>query len=271
MRTLYYFIGKHCLFCGKTLDPWDADLCPACRDLSMPVPENSIGPQDTLPGRKALFCFDGPVRTGIHRFKYDGDRVFGAVFGSALAKEDLPNLPPDAIVTCVPKAKRGSLRIYNQSKVLANAYAKQAKLRLEPRLLAKHSGFRSQTEMSSVKQRIENAKNAYYAGPDIRRCAGKTVILANDVLTTGATASACEAILKKAGAKTVLIRTVAKTVRSSEWRLKFCLPELSSLRLKSSDPESREKLHRLADAFLRSPDPNAEGASASVCGMVRRK
>ena len=67
--------------------------------------------------------------------------------------------------------------------------------------------------------RRHNANYAYRKGPSKRDLTGKTVLLVDDLFTTGATANACVQVLKKSGAAHVLIYTAARSDPSLHKRL----------------------------------------------------
>lgn len=204
-RFLRLFSGNFCTLCGTLTDPSDGDFCSACR-AALPELELKTASEPI----RALYRYDGVIRMGLRRFKYRNARDFGIVFGERLT-ELLPDIP-DAIVTCVPRSAHAKSRNYNQSEVLARACAKKAGLAFDPHLLRKRDGISSQTDCKTVLQRKNNVRNAFLAGKSDRDLNGKTVILIDDTVTTGATVESCAATLHSLGAKTVLIRAVAQTL-----------------------------------------------------------
>jgi ComF family protein len=102
--------------------------------------------------------------------------------------------------------KRG----YNQSELLAVSLGNLTGLPVERRALKKIRPTRSQTELSR-EERIENVAGAFAVRrPETVR--GRTLVLVDDVCTTGATLDACASALKEAGAKRVLALTVARQI-----------------------------------------------------------
>ena len=69
--------------------------------------------------------------------------------------------------------------------------------------------------MTSAKARRRNVLSAFKV-PDPGRVKGKTVLLLDDVLTTGATAEACARALKRAGAARVYVLALARVVKASD-------------------------------------------------------
>ena len=103
-------------------------------------------------------------------------------------------------------------RGYNQTAMLAASIASRIDRRLETGALARRGRPKRQSSLSE-KERRENVKGTF----KVRRpewVRGRTVLLVDDILTTGSTMSAAAAALKAAGASQVLAATLARSVRS---------------------------------------------------------
>ena len=119
------------------------------------------------------------------------------------------------LLTCVPLHwKRMLFRKYNQAAVLSAELSKLSGVPSNPGLLKR---IRATPKQGTRKERFENVKNAFAMNPncDIQ---GKTIILIDDVLTTGATSRSCTEILMKNGAKAVCVLTFAKAGREDQTR-----------------------------------------------------
>ena len=112
------------------------------------------------------------------------------------------------------KSKRGD-RGFNQAELIARAAVKRLPRRLE---LATGVLVRQRATISQVgltrEQRIENVRDAFRVR-DRRQVRGRTVILVDDVMTTGTTLSECARVLKKAGAERVWAATVARAFQGA--------------------------------------------------------
>ena len=106
-------------------------------------------------------------------------------------------------------------RGFNQAELIAQAALKTGAFRCELRtdVLERTRPTISQIGLTRP-QRVENLRGAFRA-PHLNRVAGRAILLIDDVLTTGTTASECARMLRKAGAETVWVATVARTLKES--------------------------------------------------------
>jgi ComF family protein len=110
------------------------------------------------------------------------------------------------------RAKRRE-RGFNQAELLARSALKRASSQYELRtdVLERTRATVSQIGLTQ-RQRVENLRGAFHV-THLNRVEGRTVLLIDDVLTTGTTASECARILCKAGAEKVWVATVARTLK----------------------------------------------------------
>jgi ComF family protein len=99
-------------------------------------------------------------------------------------------------------------REFNQAERLAARLAQAASIAADPRLLQRVRFTQTQTLLTRP-QRAENMRRAFRLRPG-RQLHGERVVLVDDVLTTGATASACARVLRETGAGDVCVWTVAR-------------------------------------------------------------
>jgi len=154
--------------------------------------------------------FDSPIQNGLHTLKYR--RNIG--LGDSLARQMVDFLRflqwPVQILIPVPLGKkRLKERGYNQVGLVARPLAYQVGLMYEPGALWKTRETRSQVGLNFA-QRRENVHNAYEADPKVVK--RKSILLMDDVATTGSTISACTEALLCAGAQEVYVLTIARAL-----------------------------------------------------------
>jgi ComF family protein len=130
----------------------------------------------------------------------------GRSLGQALYR--LLPLPARAVVVPVPlHVTRLRERGYNQALLLARGLGRRARLPVAPRALVRRRPTPSQAHLDAAARR-ENLAGAFIATAAVH---APTVILVDDVLTTGATADACARALRGAGATRIIVLTVGRT------------------------------------------------------------
>jgi ComF family protein len=142
----------------------------------------------------------------ILRMKRDealAERI-GIVFADGMAPR-LKNVGVEVVVSVPLHWRRRWQRGYNQSEVLAQALADALRAPCLKWRLKRTRPTPHQTSLSPTARR-DNVRGAFHASPKL---AGKTVLLVDDVFTTGATAQAAASALKAAGVSRVLIAVVA--------------------------------------------------------------
>ncbi len=199
-KNIHFIAPPVCAVCSAPL-PYEAGesaLCGACI-VKSPYYDRAV----------AVFVYDDASRRLITRFKYHDQTHATATYahwmlriaGELAAKSDC--------IAPVPMHPwRLFTRRYNQSALLARVMSKQSGAPYVPELLKRVRRTPPQAGLAR-KERIKNVKRAFAVSPrhDVK---GKTVLLVDDVLTTGATIQECSRMLKRAGAKQVFVATLAR-------------------------------------------------------------
>lgn len=227
VRTIY---PARCMVCDTYTDAPNG-LCPTCwRDthfISGSICTTCSAPLvGEVQGAQCDTClrFPPPWRRGIAVMEYEGagramvlalkryDRLdLAPAMAHWMQRAAAELLPATDIIAPVPlHPSRMFKRKFNQSAELARPLAEAAGLAYLPDLLARVRRTASQQGKDRV-ERIENLKAAISATPRHRESLiGKRVLLVDDVLTTGATLSACTEACMAAGAKNVNILVLAR-------------------------------------------------------------
>lgn len=155
--------------------------------------------------------YDGAAGKAVRDLKYhhalwmtdDLVQMLGACVEAEYSSETLD------VVTAVPLyPARQRERGFNQSALLGKELARRLGLPFRSGLLHRVRPTVTQTGLTAV-GRAANVGGAFRTGR-ILRLEGKRILLVDDVMTTGATVNACAAVLKRGGAASVLVATVAR-------------------------------------------------------------
>lgn len=206
--------GLLCTCCGEALeaDPSSAGetVCRPCRAI----------PPD-FARAVAHGIYQGKLRTLLHLLKYDGMEPLAKPLGALLADQVLaiPDLPHDLLAVPVPlHGRKRRSRGFNQSELLARGLIAalrprlpETHIKLAAALLVRQRATESQAGLSPHKRRV-NVRGAFFV-PHPATIAGRNVLLIDDIYTTGATARACSTALRRAGAASIWVATVARAQR----------------------------------------------------------
>lgn len=193
---------RKCLLCRKVLENGETDLCKQCRCDNPAFSHRKTKPQ-FLDSFTAVWYYEGDVRSSLLRYKFGGCRSYAQGYGRLMAMNLLEKYPDGFdVLTWVPISRRRKLkRGYDQVELLARAVARELDTKPVP-LLKKIRHNRPQSGLADAAHRKANVLGAYRV-QDPRLVCGKRILLLDDILTTGATASECARVLKTAGAKEV--------------------------------------------------------------------
>jgi ComF family protein len=211
--VLSVLLAPVCAGCGAILDrPLDGCVCRNCWDGIRPVADLAFDSGEPLATLTSVGAYDGALREIIHALKYQGRRSIAAKLaafmrvGAARVLRDA-----DCVVPVPLHWRREHARGFNQARELA----RHLELPLVE-ALSRRRRTRPQVELSAEARRA-NVQGAFEARrPRLLRTThtvtGLTIVLVDDVATTGATLAACAAVLKDAGALNVRGLTAARTV-----------------------------------------------------------
>jgi len=154
--------------------------------------------------------FDSPLQNALHMMKYRRNIGLGESIAAQMVEFFRALQWHVDIFIPVPLGKnRLKERGYNQIALVARPLAYEIGLAYNPRALWKARETRSQVGLT-ISQRKENVHNAYQADPQVVK--QKSIVLMDDVATTGSTILACTEALLSAGAKDVYALTIARAL-----------------------------------------------------------
>jgi competence protein ComFC len=211
-----YLLPQRCLLCNEETD--NVLLCNNCLDY-IPSPQPPLCKICGRPVKEKGFCgyckeplyidhgrafliFIPPIDRLIHYFKYRKMTKLAVFLGRAMANiiaNDLIMNKADMIVPVPLYWWKSYRRGYNQAGLLAQQISQETGI-ISRELIKRVKNTRSQTKLTGIRRR-ENIVNAFQMNSNGAK--GKTIILIDDVMTTGATINECARILKQAEAKAV--------------------------------------------------------------------
>jgi ComF family protein len=150
--------------------------------------------------------YSDTLKEAINLLKFSSVKRLAKPLGMLIAKLDIPQV--DMIVPVPLSIKRLRQRGFNQTLLIGRVVSKTLDIPLSSELLYKKKETLPQAVLSAS-DRARNLKNAFATRSRLK---GETVLLVDDVMTTGATARECSKTLLKAGAGKVFVATVARAV-----------------------------------------------------------
>ena len=199
--------GALCRICGLPF-PYDTGPDAICGDCARRHPDFDVA--------RAALVYDDNSRGLVLSFKH-GDRTFAAnTYAHWMIRAGGDLLTDTDLVTPVPLHwTRLFSRRYNQAALLANIIGRTSGVKADVNLIRRQKRTASQGH-KTVEQRRRNLQGAF-AVPETRKIiiAGRSILLVDDVMTSGATVSACARILRRNGAGKVSVLTMARVVRTT--------------------------------------------------------
>ncbi len=212
---LELFYPTKCLFCHKPLERGHVDLCPKCR-AEAPEFTKAKNKFSFIARWTSVWYYKDKARRCILRYKFYKYRSYCTNFGRLLAmKLQQEQMDDFDLLTWVPiSSLRRFKRHYDQCELLAQVVGKELGA-VPVKTLKKTRHNRAQSTILDHSMRRANVLGAYrILDPGLVR--DKRILLLDDIVTSGSTASECARVLLTAGAKEVQLGTIAFSDHNSK-------------------------------------------------------
>jgi ComF family protein len=236
-RCLQFLLPPQCHCCEKFLEEGQQGICPDCLSkirwiepplctlcgvpfLSREIENHPCGACLTrgkyFTMARAVGYYEGPLREAIHRWKYEEKSYLTLFFGEKLAEGFCRYWDPQSFDLIIPvplHSKRLRERGFNQALLLVKELSRRTRIPYSKRLLQKRILTPPQVNLSGG-EREKGVRGSFHIQRD-EEIEGKSILLVDDVYTTGATVNECSKVLLKAGAERVDVLTIAHAIKSS--------------------------------------------------------
>lgn len=189
-----------CAQCRPSLVIAGPPRCPRCWKVASEIcPDCSADP--VIDGLRSAFLYDGPARQSVLALKYEGVSAAADELAGLMAHTLEGWTGGGDVMVPVPlhRSRRRS-RGFNQSALLARGYSRHVGLEVSEGLLKRARATQSQASGLNADERRANVEGAFLAADSLD---GRSVLLVDDVVTTGATIRACARALRDGGAAAV--------------------------------------------------------------------
>jgi competence protein ComFC len=210
-RLLDFFFPRFCLNCGKPgqnicsrcvsryLTPYFVQQCHVCGvESRIGLAHLNCAHYSSLDGVLIGFTYSGLAKKVIHHLKYKHQFLIGQDIADLMvsrlrAKIELLKITDITFVPTTKKRRRE--RGFDQAELLAKQVSQILNMP-SSRYLTREGASQSQVGRGAL-ERSQNIANDYFVCADV---SGQTLLLVDDVMTTGATLESCAGVLKRAGA-----------------------------------------------------------------------
>ena len=218
---------RRCPVCDKAVKPFGSLICEECtRKIKYVKAPYCQKCGKELRDKRALFCHDcahkehkydrglalfsyPSVADSIYRFKYQGRQEYAAYYAQRMARilgEKILSLHPDALVPVPIQSSKKRVRGYNQAEVLAKELGRILNIPVEAKLIKRVRKTVPMKELS-VGERQNNLKKAFkICHNDVKLI---TIVIIDDIYTTGSTIDAMAYELRQAGIKHIYFAALA--------------------------------------------------------------
>jgi len=191
-----------CYSCGKQIESYEAEYCNDC-----------IKHPKSFTKGMGLCIYREPVIQSLAAIKYKNKRVFAEYYLSEIQKRkriQLKKIQPDLVIPVPLHASKRRKRGFNQAEIFAEGIADMIGCPMEKKLVLRKRDTKPLKKMDPLQRKRTLAK-AFQGNQEIYEKTGrpKTVLVIDDIYTTGATSEGVTRALKKLGVSKVYIFCIA--------------------------------------------------------------
>jgi len=231
-----FFLPPQCLCCGKFLEEGQQGFCSNCLSeirwieppfcsicgtpfISAEIENHPCGAclihRKYFTMARALAAFEGSLQEAIHRWKYEGKTHLTPFFAEWMAEGLNRYWGLDSLDLLIPvplHPQRLRERGFNQALLLTRELSRRTGIRYLQTILKKKKPTLPQANLSGVER--EKGLKGVFDVTGKEELLGKSILLVDDVYTTGATVDECSKVLLKGGAEKVSVLTLAHALRT---------------------------------------------------------
>ena len=190
--------GSVCLKCGKPVSDHEKEYCTECGRKKRSFDQG-----------KSLYLHQGNAAAAVYRLKFQNQRNYAAVFAKELEKRygtQIRRWNPDVLIPIPLHKKKRKKRGYNQAELLAEKLSEHTGIPLEKNVLKRVRNTHPQKDLDPA-ERSWNLRNAFAVESGWKPA--ETVLLVDDIYTTGSTIDKAAEILKKSGVDKVYFLSIS--------------------------------------------------------------
>lgn len=193
----HYVEEPYCLKCGKPIIDDEEEYCDDCKNKRHYYEEG-----------RACFIYDEYMKESIYRFKYNKKQEYATYYGKEIYKRlyrIIKTWGADALIPVPIHKERMKKRGYNQAELIANQLSKLTKIPVKNHILERKNSTKALKNLGAI-ERENNLKKAFIVKENVVKL--RTVIIVDDIYTTGSTVDAISSCLHDAGVEKVYFITL---------------------------------------------------------------
>lgn len=217
-KLLNLVYPKRCFWCMKKINENISYTCEKCSNILKYRLNESLDVSIYDRHFERLitcFLYKDDIRKKVLEFKFSNKPFLGKIFAKSMVDILVEKkITADLIIPVPMHYTKYYERGYNQSEILAKYISKELGIKYNTRVLKKIKKTRVQSTLNAIDRR-NNVMNTY-AVKRKNKIYGKTILLIDDIYTTGATVNECSKVLKENDVGKIIVVTIARGKLSKE-------------------------------------------------------